>query len=1379
MSAQDYAHRGNTGFLLLRHHDASFDPALRAVMVGARAGGTADRFGSGFDKYGQVQGASTATGEEPTHGDIQLAAMWQFDPSPPDGSPSRGIPGWGWAWPAVVEHPFTESGLSITVGGATIFSTSSASSDPFGGVPSDMAMVTGTKGVAPVTTSVRTVYSNAWDKDLRFVRKSVALPPGLTGVPNNTPGIVIPGTKESSQDDLFMPIGASGPLIAVNAAGDFHLGTLVADLTPASEIDLAFRARLQTAWRVVRPEKAAAAPPPVSTYSKDPVAPTASADSFDWPSHNGLAWQLGPPGFPGDAHMGYGLCCAPPSVDTVGAAKKPPPDPGGGGDGRGGGGGSAAFYNAWRRWALSMGYMLTPYGAYTGGLYTPGASLLYPPYPGDSGPPPPPPDPVADAGVSVLHPATGLALAVGGVGLGGPLDVGGMEDIHRLTISADGEPVNSLHIPTMALFRDQYADAGLEFQHHRYDPVVRLPYLVPTHLRFDDKRKHVWGAYGGPLGEKPGLWRWQSEADKYQSCDNSVGGGGCGTGIGGGPAGGDPFAGTGWINIPGAQAAFNVNMRAARSAVDTSPLRHQPPGAPVLTPLIGRPPVAALAPPPGTPYAPTRPAPSSPVGNTPRTVPYAPGGLANRATRAGGLPGTKLPLPVRAPRLSYLHPNATAPASLWRSPGGRNAGDPPPQPPRPSWEDVLAPDLDSSLLNPAPGQPGGERPNADAQPWTGYSPVPSPALRAVDPAGAPRTTWATPLEQVRAVQLFRATPPWLNDLRNTARQALNVPAQLDQVAPLVCRLEAVGSFPVAGATTFVRAPGAGRYVSGTGQGGILFTQPDFGLDQLLAGRTIPTSPTPRFWFYGANLAFGPPVGATGLTQSGFELYLTGSTLNLDTTSATGIGTTALTVDNSTQLVTAKATLRCNKDLSANGSSGTAGQVLTSGGAGAAMSWTTISASTNFDDSTFYIFNHADNTKHLAFSAGSIATGTTRTLTAPDLSGTIATVDGGQTFTSATWHGTIVGQAYGGTGLDTSGVTNGQLLIGNTTGNAWVRTTLTGSTNQVNVGLGAGSITLTLPQQIGTSSSVQFGSVNASTFGAGTAAVAAQALTAGGSYTDTSGTDKNVRIAPAFADGGGASSTSVWEALEVAPTINATATARTGHYEALRIRVTETSLPTGTNYLLRCSAGAAGATDIFTVDNAGNVSITGKLTVSGQIDPTALILSSGTNLFLESNDGSTAGVSGAHTGRQRYVDASARWEESVQAGSWLPRPMVRASARATGQTAANTSVATYTAGGADGTFVIYANVNVTASTTFSFSVQVAYTDETGAAQTLTLNLQNLAATILSAITNVQGTGPYEGIPVTIRAQNGTAITVKTAGTFTSVTYNVEAHVHQIA
>jgi hypothetical protein len=71
-------------------------------------------------------------------------------------------------------------------------------------------------------------------------------------------------------------------------------------------------------------------------------------------------------------------------------------------------------------------------------------------------------------------------------------------------------------------------------------------------------------------------------------------------------------------------------------------------------------------------------------------------------------------------------------------------------------------------------------------------------------------------------------------------------------------------------------------------------------------------------------------------------------------------------------------------------------------------------------------------------------------------------------------------ASGGTGQ--TSYTDGQLLIGNSTGNTLAKAGLTGTANQIIVTNGNGSITLSTPQAINTASNVQFAS-----FGVGTAA----------------------------------------------------------------------------------------------------------------------------------------------------------------------------------------------------------------------------------------------------------------------------------------------------
>ena len=88
-----------------------------------------------------------------------------------------------------------------------------------------------------------------------------------------------------------------------------------------------------------------------------------------------------------------------------------------------------------------------------------------------------------------------------------------------------------------------------------------------------------------------------------------------------------------------------------------------------------------------------------------------------------------------------------------------------------------------------------------------------------------------------------------------------------------------------------------------------------------------------------------------------------------------------------------------------------------------------------------------------------------------------TIISGYTDLAADVSSTVLPVANGGTG--SGSFTNGQLLIGNTTGNTLTKASLTGTTNQVVVTNGTGSITLSLPQDIGTGSSPSFVNITAS------------------------------------------------------------------------------------------------------------------------------------------------------------------------------------------------------------------------------------------------------------------------------------------------------------
>lgn len=123
------------------------------------------------------------------------------------------------------------------------------------------------------------------------------------------------------------------------------------------------------------------------------------------------------------------------------------------------------------------------------------------------------------------------------------------------------------------------------------------------------------------------------------------------------------------------------------------------------------------------------------------------------------------------------------------------------------------------------------------------------------------------------------------------------------------------------------------------------------------------------------------------------------------------------------------------------------------------------------------------------------------------------------------------------------------------------------------------------------------------------------------------------------------------------------------------------------------------------------------------------------------------------------------------------PAIYGSDRKTGQTTA-VSLATYTVGATDSSYMVSANVNITTSTLHSFNVICTYTDEGNTSRILNLSFSNLAGTFLQTITNALGAGAYEGIPLHIRAKAGTTIIISTTGTFTTVTYNVEENIMQL-
>lgn len=213
-----------------------------------------------------------------------------------------------------------------------------------------------------------------------------------------------------------------------------------------------------------------------------------------------------------------------------------------------------------------------------------------------------------------------------------------------------------------------------------------------------------------------------------------------------------------------------------------------------------------------------------------------------------------------------------------------------------------------------------------------------------------------------------------------------------------------------------------------------------------------------------------------------------------------------------------------------------------------------------------------------------------------------------------------------------------------------------------------------------------------------------------------------------------------------------------------------SLAIGSNWTVTNSYGlkfydAAGA---GTLTNQIAVDIQALVKATNNIGVRSNIASGATNYFLQ----------GTGTAQCAFAGLFTTYNNVLTTGWGIPG--INGYARAaTGRTAAVTSVATFTPA-ADGTFVVSANVLVTTSTTHSFSVTCAYTDEGNTARTLTLGFTQLSgATLITLITNTTGLGPYESLVYHIRCKAATAITIATTGTFTTVTYNVEGNITQIA
>lgn len=120
------------------------------------------------------------------------------------------------------------------------------------------------------------------------------------------------------------------------------------------------------------------------------------------------------------------------------------------------------------------------------------------------------------------------------------------------------------------------------------------------------------------------------------------------------------------------------------------------------------------------------------------------------------------------------------------------------------------------------------------------------------------------------------------------------------------------------------------------------------------------------------------------------------------------------------------------------------------------------------------------------------------------------------------------------------------------------------------------------------------------------------------------------------------------------------------------------------------------------------------------------------------------------------------------------PILQATNKLTGQTAAVSSVASFTPGH-DSIVQVGGGLLVTSYTSGTINLQVSYYDQSGTSQTATLILQNNSGT---ATAGAGASGAFYGNDLDLVAQAGHSVTVLTSGTFTA-TYNVSANIKQLA
>ena len=440
----------------LQDHEEGVPISKRSMLVGGRLTKMTDP-----EEAGSAADSEVEYGVEDgmgTLGDIHPSTFWQ--------TADRMLRGMG-AWNPVFG--------AITMGGGD------------GGYGPHTGTKVGASEILPVKTGEVSI-------DGRFAKKTPGYPACFPPVPRGTTMLLVSGMREDKQADVMYH--ADPRLIAPNVTGPGESGTLVCDLQPSAEICMSGdgtpgiggrHARLQTLVRVI-------AMPDTMTFLPKPPGNAvalnyASSGVEGLPGYGmifahmtggggtGPTTPRGPKGpitQPSAGGRVGSFSNAPPSAKALSATALPGSSQSGSGPTGAGGGKESNHGN-------------TDLDARDGD--TPGSFGKF--------------KPKRRGGHGIAFMAYEQTF--------GPIRAGSMNDKHRMGTDKDGHPMNSAHLAADAyIYKDQFLDGPWMFEGIYPRDVRNAQLKMECHIEFDTQQTHPHAT-----GSKQGRWRVWAEVPFY------------------------------------------------------------------------------------------------------------------------------------------------------------------------------------------------------------------------------------------------------------------------------------------------------------------------------------------------------------------------------------------------------------------------------------------------------------------------------------------------------------------------------------------------------------------------------------------------------------------------------------------------------------------------------------------------------------------------------------------------------------------------------------------------------------------------------------------------------------------------------------------------